>query len=461
MRSVVLAACLTILFQGCGGGSAPRAEPAGLAIVGAQLIDGTGGEPIPDSVLLIHDGRIQAAGTRGATPVPEGAHVVDAAGKTIIPGLIDTHSHYRGDATSIERQFNAQVFFGVTSARSIGSDPPENIPVMRATHTPRPGIPRVFTAGRGFSYPDGFPPGNSAHQPRTPEEARELVRGLAEQGVHFTKMWVNEMPEPGHKIPPEIRAAIVDESLKNSLLPVAHIDEEADGRQLVEAGLRDFLHTTVRTFGPGAGVPMDDASVSEEFLQMCVDNGVSFSPTLSIIQNNWHFAERPELLDDPQVRAAFASYDSQAPTLWGDPEARAAVVHAPGFADRKASFQQVLDFVETIHQAGVGLALGTDSGTANVPFGWAVHHELELYVEAGLTPMQAIVAATAGGARLMPPVGAADFGTLEVGKIADLVLLSADPLRDIRNTLAIDRVMQGGEWVDRDGLLIDLAPPGR
>ena len=87
------------------------------------------------------------------------------------------------------------------------------------------------------------------------------------------------------------------------------------------------------------------------------------------------------------------------------------------------------------------------------PMGWGTHHELELYVEAGLTPMQALVAATATGARAMPPVGESDFGTLEVGKIADLILLDADPLADIRNTLAIDRVMQRGEWVDRDGLL--------
>ena len=85
--------------------------------------------------------------------------------------------------------------------------------------------------------------------------------------------------------------------------------------------------------------------------------------------------------------------------------------------------------------------------------GWGTHHELELYVEAGLTPMQALVAATATGASLMPPVGEADFGTLEAGKSADLIVLDADPLTDIRNTLEIDQVMQRGEWVERDGLL--------
>ena len=106
-----------------------------------------------------------------------------------------------------------------------------------------------------------------------------------------------------------------------------------------------------------------------------------------------------------------------------------------------------------IHDAGIKVALGNDAGTANVPFGWGMHHEMELYVEAGLTPMQAIIAATATGASRMPPVGKAEFGTLQPGKIADLVILDADPLVDIRNTLEIAQVMRLGKWIDRASLL--------
>jgi hypothetical protein len=261
---------------------------------------------------------------------------------------------------------------------------------------------------------------------------------------------VNAVPEPGMKIPPEIRAAIVDEAIRSGIIPVAHIDEEADAVQLLEAGLNDFLHSTVLTFGPGAGVPMDDPEPSQAFLQLCLEKDCAFTPTLSITQNNWHFAEHPELLEDPDLRAVM---NPRALERFDNPETRARIVEAPGFADRKAAFRQVQDFVKTIHDAGIKVALGTDSGTANVPMGWGTHHELELYVEAGLTPMETLVAATATGASRVPPVGEADFGTLEAGMSADLIVLNADPLTDISNTLDIDRVMLRGDWVNRDGLL--------
>ena len=444
-RFRVLVLGLVLSLTGCGESAAPVAEPGGLALVGGQLIDGTGAAPVLDSVVVIRDGRIENAGARNVTAVPAGAEVIDVAGKTIIPGLVNLHVHYRGGPEDIERQFRTQLYYGVTTGRSIGSDSPEAVPFLLEANAGRLGFPRAYTAGLGFSHPNGF---NAAgrNAPTTEEEARAMVRGQVELGVHFIKMWVNEVQEPGLKITPEMRTVIIDEAIRNGAVPVAHIDDEADGRQLVQAGLRDFLHSTVLTFGPGAGVPVDDPEPSQEFLQMCLDNGVSFTPTLSIVQNNWHFAEHPELLDDPALRAAF---NPDALVRWDDPESRAEIVDASGFEDRKAAFRQVQDFVKTIHDAGVKVALGNDAGTPNVPFGWGMHHEMELYVEAGLTPMQAIVAATATGAGQMPPVGEADFGTLEAGKVADLVVLNADPLVDIRNTLEIDQVMRLGEWVER------------
>ncbi len=447
-RLGLLAAGLALTLTGCG--EAPPPEGAGaVALVGAQLIDATGAPPVADSVVVVRDGRIESAGARDTTPVPEGAETVDLSGKTIIPGLVNLHVHYREGPEELERQFRSQLHYGVTTARSIGSDTPERVGYLLGA-AGRSDAPRTYTAGMGFSYPGGF---NAAgrNAPTTEEEARALVRDQIALGVHFIKMWVNAVAEPGLKIPPEIRAAIIDEAVANGAIPVAHIDDEADGRQLVEAGLRDFLHSTVLTFGPGAGVPVDDPEPSAEFIQMALDNGVYFTPTLSIVQNRWHFAENPELLDDPELRAAFEMYNPDALARLDDPDVRAEIVDDPGFEDRRAAFRQVQDFVKTMHDAGVAVALGNDAGTPNVPFGWGMHHEMALYVEAGLTPMDAIVAATATGAGRMPPVGEADFGTVEAGRAADLVVLNADPLADIRNTLDIDRVMRLGEWVDRSG----------
>ena len=446
---LVPALLATVLLAPCGRAPAPAAEPAGVAIVGAQLIDGTGGDPVADSVILIDDGRVRAAGPRDAVEVPDGTEIVDAAGKTVVPGFVDLHAHYGGPLEATEQALRSQLYYGVTTTRSVGADDPEKVALMLEAHAGRPDLPRAFTAGLGFSYPGGFNSGFT-NTPTTEEEAREMVREQAALGVHYTKMWINEVAEPNRKIPPEIRTAIVDESYGNGLVPIAHINEEADGVQLLEAGLNEFMHSTVRTFGPGGGVPMEDPAPSQAFLDLCLEKDCAFAPTLSIIQNNWHFAEHPELLEDPELRAVM---NPRVLERWSDEETRAAVLAADGFEGRKVSFRQVQDFVKTLHDHGIKVALGTDSGTPNVPMGWGTHHELELYVEAGLTPMETLVAATATGAGRVPPVGEADFGTLTAGMSADLIVLNADPLADIRNTLQINRVMLRGEWVDRDALL--------
>ena len=252
---------LVLVLISCRENVAPITEAADLVLVGANLIDGTGAAPIADSVIVIRDGQIIASGSRETTPIPSDAQVIDFSGKSIIPGLVNLHVHYRGGSEDIKSQFNAQLYYGVTTARSIGSDSPEAVEFLLEANAGRSDFPRAYTAGLGFSHPGGF---NAAgrNAPATEDEARMLVRKQIALGVQFIKMWVNAIALPGFKIRPEIRAAIIDEAIRNGAVPVAHIDGEADAIQLIRAGLRDFLHTTVLTFGPGGGAPVDNPEPS-------------------------------------------------------------------------------------------------------------------------------------------------------------------------------------------------------
>ncbi|MCY3932464.1 MAG: amidohydrolase family protein, partial [Acidobacteria bacterium] len=151
----VLAVLAIALLAACCADAEP-VEPDDLAIVGARLIDGTGGEPVADSVVLIDDGRVRAAGPIDAVEVPNGTEVVDAAGKTVIPGLVDLHAHYGGPVEATEQALRAQLYYGVTTTRSVGADDPDKVALMLEAHAGRPDLPRAFTAGLGFSYPGGF-----------------------------------------------------------------------------------------------------------------------------------------------------------------------------------------------------------------------------------------------------------------------------------------------------------------
>lgn len=435
----------SLCAAGCGAGPDPAAGTAGgsraLAIVGAQLVDGTGADPVPDAVVVVRGGRIAAAGSRAGTAIPAGAEIVDAAGRTVMPGLVETHAHYNGEPERVPRQYRSQLYFGVTTSRSIGSDPPGKVALALDARAGRIPGPRLYTAGLGFSHPDdGFPPGRPIHRPETAGEARELVRELAGQGAHFVKMWVDVAPPAAPSaITPEMRAAIVGEARAHGLTPVAHVGFEADFFQLAGLGVRDFLHT------------VRDAEPDEAFYRRCREVGCVFSPTLTNVHAGWYWAEHPERLDDPEIRAAF---EPEALARWSDPAVRDEVLNDPRLAGRKARLENAMAWVKQVADAGVPVAVGTDSGASsfNVPMGWGTHHELALYVDAGLTPMQALVAATRTGAELLSG-GPAEYGTLEPGKTADLLLLAADPLADVRNTRAIERVMQAGVWLDRAALM--------
>ena len=420
---------VVLALTACGD-SQPAIDGAGtITIAGATLIDGAGAEPIEDAVVIVRGDRIERAASRQDVPVPEGGEVIDGAGKFLIPGLVDLHNHYRDGLE--EWAWRLQLHFGVLTTRSLGSDhggTPAMIAEARAGNVP---APRIFTAGVGISHPEGFPPGKRG--PTTEEEAREMVRELAAEEVDLIKMWVDTFLDTRPKIEPEIRSAIADEAAKHGIPVSAHVFFEEDVWQLVGAGVRSFVH----------GVR--DQDVDDEFVRMAQEKELSFAPALGQAKTLWYVAEHPELLDDEEFRAGV-----QPPVLERllDAEQRAVMLDSENTAKRRVAFGYVTHFVRRMNEAGVTLTVGSDSGAGNIAYGWGAHHELEALVsDGGLTPLQALAAAgaKAAGALTDDP----DFGSIAEGFAADLILLGADPVADIRNTRQIERVMQAGKWLAR------------
>lgn len=447
-RRLFLAAALTLIAttawgaaEGTDRRNADEDARAPTAIVGAKLIDGTGAEPLENAVVVIRGDRIATVGAAGDVDVPDSADVIDAAGQVVMPGLVDLHIHYGGGEEGLRRQFVIQLEFGVTTARSLGADGEANVALMHAANAGELPAPRLYTAGRGFSHAGGLPPGVPIiNRPETTDQAREMVRGLATQGVHLVKMWVDGTLDgsfamgPLPKIAAQIRTAIVEEAAAHGIPAVAHIYDEADVRQLNAAGVVHFVHT-VRS------APVDDA-----FTEWASAQGLTFAPALSKAQDSWYFPENPTELDDPGLVKSFG----EARIAWlKTPDRQVEMLANPQGPQLRRVYAHMQRFVKQMQDGGVTIAVGSDSGAGNVAFGWGAHHEMKLLVEAGLTPLQALTAGTGNGAYVLEGDDA-EFGTIRAGKVADLLLLDADPTVDINNTRRIARVMQAGVWL-QDG----------
>ena len=272
----------------------------------------------------------------------------------------------------------------------------------------------------------------AVYRPADEEEARRQVQQLAAHNVDFVKMWVDSRGGTTPKITEAVRAAIVREATRHGIPSVAHISDQADVEQLAELGVTDFLHTV-----------RDRETIERAFVEMCKSRGLSFTPTLAIHHAGWYWAENPEQLDAPEIKEAF---DATIFEALSDTEAREALLKNPDLAQRKAGYARAEAFVLRMQSEGIPIAAGSDSGAGNVAVGWGTHHEIELLVAAGLTPMEALTAAT-GSAAARLEGGNSQRGVLKAGYVADLLVLGADPLDDIRNTRKIERIMQAGKWV--------------
>jgi imidazolonepropionase-like amidohydrolase len=426
----------------------PVAAAAGdlLVIDGAQIWDGSGKSPIPDGIVVISGDRILAVGPRGAVSVPQGARTISAKGKTIIPGLINVHGHVgmtkglkaaRENYTreNVLSQLKQYARYGVTTVMSLGTDFEPMFEVRGAAKPGEEARATVFTAGRGFTGKNGYPavlPGN-AGVPRevdTVGEARAQVRELARQKVDMVKMWVDDHWGHYSKIRPELFRAIIDEAHKQKLRAMAHLFYLEDAKALVDAGLDGMAHS------------IRDREVDDTLISALKQKKTFAVATLVREESTFIYAEPPSFLDDPFFNRWV---DPEIVRQLKDPAYGTRIKSDPDFSKYPGQLKMGQRNLKKLWDAGVKIAFGSDTGPPARFQGFFEHRELELMVQAGLTPAQALQTATFNSAECLRI--SKDFGTVEKGKRADLIILDADPLIDIRNTRKINKVLIGGREV--------------
>ena len=432
--------------NGAAKSAAAAAPSAATVFVGARLIDGTGGTPVEDSVLVVQDGRIAAVGAMHEVKAPPGAEIVSLKGKTIIPGLISAHSHLgvtklntiapeNFSQENVSAQLMQYERYGVTAVMSLGL----NGDVLYSWRDQQrqgkfPGAD-IFTADRGIGVPRAVPPQtvglDQIYRPATVEEARKEVQEIAARHPDIIKIWLDDLFGTVPKMNPDIFPAVIDEAHKNGLRVASHVFYLEDAKVLLKNGVNVLAHS------------VRDKPVDPEFIAAMKEHEVAYIPTLALDESQFIYAEHPKWMDEPAFTRAV---DPSLLTLWTSPEYSSKMAANPNTPKNKAAAAMGQKNVKTLFDAGVVVAMGTDSGGLPTRIqGFGEHRELQLLVQSGLTPMDALVCATRNAATVIGDDK--NRGTLEVGKRADFVVLDANPLDDIRNTTQISAVWHGGNPV--------------
>jgi len=420
-----------------------RAKTQRVVLKGARLIDGTGRPAIENSVLVIEGDRVVAAGKAGAVSIPKDAVVQDLSGKTIMPALINLHGHLGlssngADAIpghytqeNVVKQLNKYLSYGVATVASFGQDEDAIFSVRDGQHAGNVGGARVYTAGHGFlEYTGKSYPNDSRYRPQTADEARADVRELALHHPDYIKMWVDDGLGHGTKMQPAVYQAIIDEAHKQHIRVFAHEFYLGDAKSLLAAGLDGFAHS------------IRDQPVDDDLIKTMKARNVFLIPTLVRDEVLFAYADNLQWLNDPFF---LAGLEPGALAIIRSPENIDKGRKDPDIAKYRAGLQMGKKNLKTLSDAGVKIAFGTDSGIPTRFPGYFEHRELQLMVEAGLTPMQAIVAATGTNAEILG--GAKEFGTLQPGRKADFMVLDGNPLDDIHNTEKLSAVWQAGKTV--------------
>ena len=441
-------------------------DDASLAIVNVSVIDATGAPPRSDLTVIVRNGRIFSLGPSASVSVPKGVRILPGAGKYLIPGLWDAHVHALWDADRPKQFFPLFLANGVTNVREMGGPMPaaDQVRWRQRVALGEVAGPDLLVSGPFVDGPRPVYAGSITVADAA--TARKAVDDLQEGGVNFIKVY--------SQVPRDAYFALADEARKKNIPFVGHVPLQVDVGEASDAGQTSIEHlmgvllaasshgdelknrlltgTNINDLNDEL-VDTFDPSRAAALFNRFVRNGTWQVPTLTI-RHARPFLTELAASGDPRLQ-----YMPKAIlTGWTPHDDPRQPGTAAALESRKRVYRKELEVVGAMNRAGVRLAAGTDTPNPYCFPGFSLHDELALLVEAGLSPMEALQAATRNAA-VMAGRGA-ELGTIEKGKVANLVLLDANPLLDIRNTRKIDTVVLHGRALSRielDAMLVRSA----
>ena len=379
------------------------AQPTTTVLEGARVIVGDG-KVIENATIVVSGDRITQI---GVVKAPANATRVSLVGKTVMPAIVDTHVHTSTTAPELENDLRRRAYFGISAVLSMGLDGTDAPFAQRAKTTP--GLARLFLAGRGITAPEK----GRTEVPfwiTTPEEGRKAVQENAARKVDLIKIWVDDRDGKYPKLTPPLYSAVIDEAHRHKLRVSAHIFSLEDAKGLLKAGVDSFAHG------------IRDRDMDDEAAAL-----LKARPNFVLIPN----------MPDRGVAADYSWLKGSIP----DGELQKIQAGATDRPQVAATWAIQARNLKRMSDAGVKITVGTDGNTP-----WAPHVEMADMVAAGMTPAQVIVAATRNGAEFLR---IPNPGTIETGRVADFIVLDANPLDDITNTRKISAVYLRGTPVPR------------
>jgi imidazolonepropionase-like amidohydrolase len=401
------------------------ANEGSIAFIGARIIDGTDAAPLEDGVIVITDGRIRTVGPRSAVTLPSGTQRIDVSGKTIIPGLINAHGHV-GDVMgleaghynteNLERQLSLYARYGITTVNSLGGDLEQGFQLRDSQYSAGLDRARILVSG-------------SVVVGDSEAAIRNEVNNNADMGANFIKVRVDDNLGSTPKLPQNLLEALVDQAHIRRLPVAVHLFYQDDAKFVLNAGA-DLIAHSVR-----------DEAVDQQLIDLINDKDVCYIPTLTREVSTYVYESEPFFFDDPYF---LKEVDPSILATLREPERQTRMRNSSSAQQYKAALQVAMANVGTLSNNGVKIAMGTDTGPAARFQGYFEHMELQMMVESGMSPLDAIRSATGVAADC---INAGDIGTLEPGKWGDLVVLNENPENNIENTKTVDSVWIAGNEV--------------